>query len=106
LAGWDKILITYCKARREVEGKTITEISKDWSISPAQVAVDLLLESEEAVSMVVFHISEDEIRRVVAHRCSTICTDGLLIGNPHPRAYGAFPRVLRRYVIEERLLTL
>jgi len=106
LAGWDKILITYCKARREAEGKSIAKISKDWSIPPAQVVVDLLLESEEAVSMVVFHISEDDIRRVVSHRCSTICTDGLLIGNPHPRAYGAFPRVLRRYVIEERLLTL
>lgn len=56
--------------------------------------------------MVVFHISEDDVRRVVAHRCSTICTDGLLIGNPHPRAYGAFPRVLRRYVIEEKMLAL
>jgi len=106
LAGLEKILITYCKARREVEGKSIAEISKEWSVPPARVVVDLLLESEEAVSMVVFHISEDDIRRVVAHRCSTICTDGLLIGNPHPRAYGAFPRVLRRYVIEEKLLTL
>jgi len=106
LAGWDKILITYCKARREVEGKNIAQISKERSVLPAQVVVDLLLESEEAVSMAVFHISEDDIRRVVAHGCSTICTDGLLIGNPHPRAYGAFPRVLRRYVIEERLLTL
>ena len=106
LAGWDKILITYCKAPREVEGKSLAQISKEWSKPPAQTVVDLLLESEEAVSMVVFHISEDDVRRVVAHRCSTICTDGLLIGNPHPRAYGAFPRVLRRYVIEEKMLAL
>jgi len=106
LAGWDKVFITYCKARREVEGKSIAEISKELSVPPAQVVADLLLESEEAVSMVVFHISEDDVRRVVAHRCSTICTDGLLIGNPHPRAYGAFPRVIRRYAIEERLLPL
>lgn len=106
LAGWDKILITYCKARRDVEGKSIAEISKERSISPAQVVIDLLLESEEAVSMVVFHISEDDVRRVISHRCSTVCTDGLLIGNPHPRAYGSFPRVLRRYAIEERLLKI
>jgi len=106
LAGWEKILITYCKARREVEGKSIAQISKERSMPPALVVVDLLVESEEAVSMVVFHISEDDVRRVVAHRSSTICTDGLLVGNPHPRAYGAFPRVLRMYVIEEKLLTL
>jgi N-acyl-D-amino-acid deacylase len=56
--------------------------------------------------MVVFHISEDDVRRVISHRCSTVCTDGLLIGNPHPRAYGSFPRVLRRYAIEERLLKI
>lgn len=106
LAGWDNILITYCKARREVEGKNVAQISKDRSTLPAQVVADLLLESEEAVSMVVFHISEDDVRRVVAHKSSTICTDGLLIGNPHPRAYGAFPRAIRRYVMEERLLSL
>ena len=106
LGGWDKIVITYSKARKEVEGKSIAQISKDLGKPPADVVVDLLLESNEAVSMVVFHISEDDVRRVIAHRSSTICTDGLLIGNPHPRAYGSFPRVLRRYVMEERLLTL
>ena len=106
LGGWDKIVITYSKARKEVEGKSIAQISKDLGKPPADVIVDLRLESDEAVSMVVFHISEDDVRRVIAHRSSTICTDGLLIGNPHPRAYGSFPRVLRRYVMEERLLTL
>ena len=106
LGGWDRIVVTYSKARREVEGKSIAQIAKDRALAPAQVVIDLILESEEAVSMVVFHISEDDIRRVVTHKSSTICTDGLLIGNPHPRAYGTFPRVLRRYVLEEKLLTL
>lgn len=106
LGGWDKIVITYSKARRDVEGKSVAQIAKDLRKAPAEVVVDLLRESEEAVSMVVFHISEDDIRRVIAHPASMICTDGLLIGNPHPRAYGAFPRVLRKYVAEERLITL
>jgi len=35
-----------------------------------------------------------------------VCTDGLLGGKPHPRVYGAFPRVLGKYVREERALTL
>jgi N-acyl-D-amino-acid deacylase len=35
-----------------------------------------------------------------------VCTDGLLGGRPHPRAYGTFPRVLGRYVRERRTLML
>jgi N-acyl-D-amino-acid deacylase len=35
-----------------------------------------------------------------------VCTDGLLGGRPHPRAYGTYPRVLGRYVREKKLLTL
>src|SRR5262249_46332484 len=34
------------------------------------------------------------------------CTDGLLGGRPHPRAYGSFPRVLGRYVRERGVLSL
>jgi len=106
MGGWDKIVITYSSARKEVEGKSLAQISEESGVPPADVAIDLLLESQEAVSMVIFHISEDDIRNVLAHESSTVCTDGLLIGNPHPRAYGAFPRAIRRYVIEERLVPL
>jgi N-acyl-D-amino-acid deacylase len=35
-----------------------------------------------------------------------VCTDGLLGGKPHPRAYGTYPRILGRYVREQNLLTL
>src|SRR6185369_12133783 len=35
-----------------------------------------------------------------------VCTDGLLGGRPHPRAFGAFPRILGRYVRERGLLPL
>jgi N-acyl-D-amino-acid deacylase len=34
------------------------------------------------------------------------CTDGLLGGKPHPRVFGAFPRILGKYVREEKALTL
>jgi N-acyl-D-amino-acid deacylase len=35
-----------------------------------------------------------------------VCTDGLLGGKPHPRAYGTYPRILGRYVREQNLLTV
>lgn len=36
----------------------------------------------------------------------TVCTDGLLGGKPHPGVFGSFPRVLGKYVREEKALTL
>jgi N-acyl-D-amino-acid deacylase len=43
-------------------------------------------------------MSEEDVERIMVHPLGMICTDGLLLGKPHPRAYGAFPRVLGRYV--------
>jgi N-acyl-D-amino-acid deacylase len=37
---------------------------------------------------------------------ASVCTDGLLGGRPHPRAYGSYPRILGRYVRERRTLGL
>jgi len=45
-------------------------------------------------------MSEDDVKRFMADPHGTVCTDGILLGKPHPRAYGAFPRVLGHYVRE------
>jgi len=51
-------------------------------------------------------MSEGDIERIMRHPLGMVCTDGLLLGKPHPRTYGAFPRVLGRYVREQRVLGL
>ena len=57
--------------------------------------------------MVAFSMSEEDVRTVMAHPTTIIGTDGLYSpGNPHPRIYGTYPRILGRYVREEKLLTL
>ena len=57
--------------------------------------------------MVAFSMSEEDVRTVMAHSTTMIGTDGLFsTGNPHPRAYGTYPRILGRYVRDGKLLTL
>jgi N-acyl-D-aspartate/D-glutamate deacylase len=58
------------------------------------------------VAMVSFSQDEAVVERFLRLPWANVCTDGLLGGRPHPRAYGTYPRILGRYVREERLLTL
>lgn len=72
----------------------------------AEFALDLLLVERMGVGMISFSQSEEVVRRIMREPYVNVCTDGLLGGRPHPRAYGTYPRILGRYVREEGLLTL
>lgn len=72
----------------------------------AEFALDLLLQERMGVGMISFSQSEDVVRKIMREPYVNVCTDGLLGGKPHPRAYGTYPRILGRYVREQSLLTL
>ena len=105
----EDILITSVatKANQRVAGLTVKEISDLRNRSPVDTVLDLLVEESCAVGMVVFSMSEDDVRTVLASPHTMIGTDGLFqIGNPHPRVYGTYPRILGKYVREDGLLSL
>jgi len=56
--------------------------------------------------MIDFVMNEESVKAILAHPAGTIGSDGLLGGEPHPRAYGSFPRILGKYVREENVLPL
>jgi N-acyl-D-amino-acid deacylase len=56
--------------------------------------------------MVSFSQDEAVVERFLRLPWANVCTDGLLGGRPHPRAYGTYPRILGRYVREKRTLAL
>jgi N-acyl-D-amino-acid deacylase len=58
------------------------------------------------VSMISFSQSEEVVAAVMKEPYVNVCTDGLLGGRPHPRAYGTYPRILGRYVRELKMLSL
>jgi N-acyl-D-aspartate/D-glutamate deacylase len=106
-AGWEGIVLAFCKRQKELEGKSIREIADEKRQDPAETVFDLLVEEKGEVIIVVHAMSEDDVRTVMKHPLVMIGTDGIPIsGKPHPRAYGTYPRILGKYVREEKILSL
>ncbi len=106
--GWDNIVITSVQTEknRHCEGHSVATLAEQYERDPVDVAADLLLEEDNAVTMAVFYGSEDDVETIMQHQGMSVCSDGIMGGKPHPRVYGAFPRILGRYVRERGVLSL
>jgi len=112
----DKILVGVVQnpALRPLQGKTISQIAKLWGKDPFDTIFDLLIQDNAFTEVAVFGMDESDIRLAVEqpwvsfdNDSSGTAPDGLLgEERPHPRAYGTFPRILRKYVREEKRLRL
>jgi N-acyl-D-amino-acid deacylase len=97
-----------------LQGKTLAEIAKLWNKDPMDALFDLLIEDKAFTSVAVFGMSEPDVALALQQSWVSIDNDSSgtspegLLGqeHPHPRAYGTFPRVIRKYVREEKKLTL
>jgi dihydroorotase/N-acyl-D-amino-acid deacylase len=97
-----------------IQGKTIAEIAKLWGKDPIDTVFDLLIEDSAFTSVAMFTMAEPDVALALKQPWVSICNDsqgtapGGLLGkeHPHPRAYGTFPHVLRKYVREDKTLTL
>jgi N-acyl-D-amino-acid deacylase len=87
-------------------GKSLAAVAQERGQDAFEAAFDLLLEEKMGVAMVSFSQDEAVVERFLRLPFVNVCTDGLLGGRPHPRAYGSYPRVLGRYVRERKTLTL
>ncbi|WP_372713743.1 amidohydrolase family protein, partial [Ilyobacter sp.] len=88
-------------------GMNLEELGKYRGQEPLEATFDLLRDEENAVGMVDFYGKEEHIIKFMQRPEQNVCTDGLMSeGKPHPRAYGSFPKVLGRYVREQKVLTV
>jgi len=87
-------------------GKNLAQIAHQSGRDPFDTAFDLLLEERMGVAMVSFSQDESIVERFLKLPFVNVCTDGLLGGRPHPRAYGTYPRILGRHVRERGTLSL
>ena len=97
------------EANKRLEGQTFDRAIRESGKDPVDFICDLLLQEEFEVSIVNFAGDEvaaaGDIRAVMTHPATMVCTDGLLIGrSPHPRTFGSFARYLRLYAREQRAL--
>ncbi|HSJ27294.1 MAG TPA: D-aminoacylase [Acidimicrobiia bacterium] len=93
------------------EGRYLADIAAELGSDPLDTALTLIAEEAAGITMVVFGMSEADVRRVLAHRAVAVASDGWTLdpgaaGMPHPRNYGTFTRVLGHYVRDEGVLTL
>src|SRR5262245_26690956 len=97
-----------------LQGKTIAQVATLWNKDPIDTIFDLLIEDRAFTYVAVFGMSEPDVALALTRPWVSVdndsqgtAPDGLLgQEHPHPRAYGTFPRILRKYVREEKKLRL
>jgi N-acyl-D-amino-acid deacylase len=97
-----------------LQGKTIAQIARIWNKDPIDTVFDLLVQDEAFTQVALFVMSEPDVVLALQQPWVSVCNDSQgtapdgLLGkeHPHPRAYGAFPHILRTYVRDEKKLTL
>ena len=114
---WEKVIICECSVDKNkgLAGKSLAEAKPDWQ-DPFEFIFDLLIEEGGDVPVVipdVMNLDDTYLQMVFRHPVTMIGSDGYALapygilgqGKPHPRSYGAFPRVLGKYVREKKLFT-
>ena len=123
--GWENLLmattfegIQIASAPRELDqsilGKRISEIAAERKADPWEVYFQLLIESGGRIGALYHMMSEADVanglrygRVTIGTDSSALRTEGVLAqGSPHPRSFGTFPRVLGKYVRDEKVLSL
>jgi N-acyl-D-amino-acid deacylase len=116
LGSWEKVLISSVATdkNRPLEGMNILAAATRSGQSPYEFMRGLLVEETGRVGMITFAMSEDQLKVLLAHPLVGVGSDGSAVapygplakGKPHPRFYGTFPRVLGKYVREEKVASL
>jgi len=97
-----------------LQGKTLAEIAKQQNKDPMDALFDLLIADKAFTEIAAFGMSEPDVALALQQPWVSVDNDSSgtspegILGqeHPHPRAYGTFPRILRKYVREEKKLTL
>ncbi len=99
---------------KKFEGRRMNEVIQSLGGKPIDALFELLTANHGSVPTIYFHHDENDMRFALKQPFVSIGSDGTALktegplskGNPHPRYYGTFPRVLGRYVRDEKVLTL
>ena len=108
--GWESILVAGVNAPslKSIEGLTLAQAGEAARVAPFELLKRLILEDDGASSVVLFQLSEGDLRSAFTHSLHMVGSDGIprATGRPHPRAFGTFPRVIATIVKKSHWLTL
>jgi N-acyl-D-amino-acid deacylase len=113
---FERVLISRVSSERnrELEGKTVTEAARLRKQEMQEMFFNLLIDEQMRIDAIFFTMSEENLQRIylkdyvmIGSDSAAWDTEGLLgSGKPHPRCFGAYPRVFRKYVIKDAVLQL
>ena len=109
---WDRVLLTSVGERTDLVGRTLEQASEATGTAPEELVLELCTTIGSEVQVVLFYRTEADMKEFLAHPLAAIGSDGNALpvdqgaGQPHPRSFGTFPRILGRYVRAQGLLTL
>lgn len=111
---WESVYISSTPngADKWMEGKSLGEIARAEKKSPLEMLFHVLVKGEVRVQAIFHSMNEDNLRRLYRLPWVMVGSDSSarsfsgpsVTGKPHPRAFGTFPRFLKRYTIKEGLL--
>ncbi len=113
--GWGNIFVAHVNRSRNRRylGLSLEDLARETGKDPFDAVSDLVLDEEGILTQMLFGISgdrntEEPLKLLLRHPSRSLVTDAWDIGKglPHPGAYGTYPRVLGKFVREEKLFSL
>ena len=106
---WSELVVSRAPKYEDLAGRSLQQAADDLGLTPEDLALDLLAEMGNAVTITAYGRSEEDVLTVLRHSVAVIGSDGQALdvvgptgaGLPHPRSFGCYPRLLSRYVSQD-----
>ncbi len=109
---WDRFVLSAVPGRSELVGLTLEQAAEQSGTEPDALVLELCTTVGSDVQVVLFYRTEEDMTTFLAHPLAAVGSDGNALpvdhggGQPHPRSFGTYPRILGRYVRDQARLTL
>jgi N-acyl-D-aspartate/D-glutamate deacylase len=102
--GADRIQLRRFSADPSVQGRSLASVADERRKSPIEAAVAILRKGSPGI--ISFNMNDRDVRTLMVQPWMMTSSDGGSRGFPHPRSFGAFPRKIRKYVLDEKVVDL
>lgn len=108
--GAERIQIRTFTPDVSVEGRRLSEIASDRDLDAIDATIAMLKEADGDVGIVSYNMLDKDIANLMRQPWRMTSSDGDLVpmgeGVPHPRSYGTFPRMLKKYAVEDEVVSI
>ncbi len=110
---WNNLMIASSSNPVHI-GRNVSELADEAGISPHEWIFDALLETKGNIFTIMYSMSDENLKLQMRHPKMMFGTDGfgfpldgpMAVGAPHPRNFGTYPRIMGKYVREEKVISL